>query len=205
MKRKILRILLIIILIFTILFLLNFIRKVYIVSTFNKESLEYRNIKNFYTKMHDGEVIVEMWRKDDLGIYKRTSEEGTRIICFGEENNWLINDVINSEKVAVKIPKENGPIMPHLAGSSIYTEKFSESAALALMCQITTEEIDEVKCYKIKLSDDVMIYVNAENFLRMREINGSTDTGNIEYKINGVTDKDVATPNLYGFTIIDGN
>ena len=37
----------------------------------------------------------------------------------------------------------------------------------------------------------------------MREINGSTDTGIVEYKINEVRDEDVLMPNLAGYTIND--
>ncbi len=39
--------------------------------------------------------------------------------------------------------------------------------------------------------------------LVMREINGSTDTGIIEYKINEVRVEDVYMPNLAGDTIND--
>ena len=45
--------------------------------------------------------------------------------------------------------------------------------------------------------------MNKNDLLVMREINGSTDTGIIEYKINEVRDEDVLMPNLAGYTIND--
>ena len=57
--------------------------------------------------------------------------------------------------------------------------------------------------HKIYLKDDWQIFVDKKDLLVIREINGSTDTGLIEYKLNGVRDEDVLMPNLAGYTIND--
>ena len=69
---------------------------------------------------------------------------------------------------------------------------------MAFISKITTEKINDVECYKISVNKEWQVFVNKNDLLVMREINGSTDTGIIEYKINEVRDEDVLMPNLAG-------
>ncbi len=74
---------------------------------------------------------------------------------------------------------------------------------MAFISKITKEKINDVECDKISVNKEWQVFVNKNDLLVMREINGSTDTGIIEYKINEVRDEDVLMPNLAGYTIND--
>ena len=82
-------------------------------------------------------------------------------------------------------------------------ENLWDKIKIACIAKISTEKLNDVECYKIYVNKDWQIYVNKDSLLVMREINGSTDTGIIEYKINEVRDEDVLMPNLAGYTIND--
>ena len=91
--------------------------------------------------------------------------------------------------------------MPTLAIASCNVDNFWQALTIALSSKITTEELNDIESYKIFIEDDWQIFVSKDNFLTIREINGSTDTGFIEYKLNQVTDEEIKLPNLDGFEI----
>ena len=200
-KRKII---LIICLLIALLFLLNLGRKVFIISKYSEEYNKYIEITNFYKKTNPEEgIITEFWRKDNNGLLKRTSNEDVKYIYYGEDYNWIIVDSKNS-KTAVKMNKEGEGIeVNNLTTGTLYMEKLWDKIKIALTSSISTEEVNNLECYKLKINKEWQMFINKDNFLVMREINGSTDTGIIEYKINEVTDEDVSMPNLDGYTIND--
>lgn len=203
-KKKIVKVIVIILLLIVFIFLLNLGRKVYILSKYSDKCNEYSKITNFYRKTtpEDG-VTTEFWRKDDLGFLKRTSNEDIKMIYYGEDYNWIIVDSKDS-KTAVKMIKEGiGIEAQTLPTGTLYMENLCNKIRMALMSKISTETVNNVECYKIKVNNEWQIFINKNNLLVMREINGSTDTGIIEYKINEVRDEDVLMPNLAGYTIND--
>lgn len=203
-KKKILKIVLIILGILLILFVANLARKTYIISKHSEQIIENSKITNFYKKMSLDEAISEIWRKGDKQIYKRTSEDGVRMICYEKENVWIIVNTIDKNgkttRVVNKMKRED--MMPLITiYSSFYAESLGEAIKLASMSMITTKEINGIECHRIYLAKDWQIFINKTNSLVIREINGNTDTGFVEYKINQVTDKDVELPNLDGYEI----
>lgn len=198
------KILLIICLIIVLVFLLNLGRKVFILSKYSEEYNKYIEITNFYKKTNPEEgIITEFWRKDNNGILKRTSNEDVKYIYYGEDYNWIIVDSKDS-KTAVKMNKEGEGIeVNNLTTGSLYMENLWDKIKIALTSSISTGKVNNIECYKLKINKEWQIFINKDNFLVMREINGSTDTGVIEYKINEVTDADVSMPNLDGYTIND--
>ena len=203
-KKKIIALFLIIVLIIICIFLLDLGRKVCILSKYSDKSNEYLKVTNFYRKTNPEEgVTTEFWRKDNLGFLKRTSNDDIKMIYYGEEYNWIIVDN-KDEKTAVKMNKEGPGIETQtLSTGSLHMENFWSKIKLAFMSKISTEKLNDKECYKIIINNEWQLFINKDDLLIMREINGSTDTGIIEYKINEVRDEDVLMPNLAGYTIND--
>ena len=200
-KKKIIAIILCIVLIVVLIFLFNLGRKVYILSKYTDKYNEYSKITNFYKKTNsEQDVTTEFWRKDNLGFLKRTSKDDVRMIYYGEDYNWIIVDNKDG-KNAVKMFKE-GEIQDLTTGT-LYMNNIIDKLNMAFISNISTEKINNIDCYKIKINNEWQLFVDKDTFLVMREINGSIDTGVIEYKINKVRDEDVLMPNLAGYTIND--
>ena len=203
-KKKIIIIILIVLLIVACIFLISLGRKVIILSKYADKCDEYSKITNFYKKTNpEQDVITEFWRKENLGFLKRTSKDNIKMIYYGEDYNWIIVDDKNG-KTAVKMLKEGAGIEAQtLSTGTLYMDNLWDKIKLAYMSKITTEKVNDIECYKIYINDEWQLLINKQNLLLMREINGSTDTGIIEYKMNEVRDEDVLMPNLAGYTIND--
>ncbi len=208
-KKKIIKILLIILAIIILIFLFDLGRKTYILSKYTNENNKYAEITNFYKKMTTEEgITTEFWRKGNLGLLKRTAKDDIKIIYYGEEYNWIIVDSKdkdnNDSKIAVKMNKEGPGIeVQNLKTGTLDMENFWNTIKMAFLSRITSEKIDDIECYKFYLNEEWQMFVNKDNLLVMREKNGSTDTGTIEYKLNVVRDEDVVMPNLAGYSIND--
>ena len=203
-KKKIIVIILIIVLIIACIFLFNLGRKVCILSKYSNKSNEYAKITNFYKKTNPEEdVTTEFWRKDNLGFLKRTSKDDIKMIYYGEDYNWIVVDSKDG-KTAVKMNKEGiGIEAQTLTTETLYMEKFWDKIKVAFTSKISTEKLNDIECYKIDINSEWQLFISKDNLLVMREKNGSTDTGIIEYKLNEVRDEDVLMPNLAGYTIND--
>lgn len=203
-KKKIIIIILIAFLILVCIFLISLGRKVIILSKYSDKSDEYSKITNFYKKTNpEQDVITEFWRKENLGFLKRTSKDDIKMIYYGEDYNWIIVDDKNG-KTAVKMLKEGAGIEAQtLSTGTLYMDNLWDKIKLAFMSKITIEKVNDIECYKIYINDEWQLLINKQNLLLMREINGSTDTGIIEFKMNEVRDEDVLMPNLAGYTIND--
>ena len=184
-KKKIIVIILIIVLIIACIFLFNLGRKVCILSKYSDKSNEYAKITNFYKKTNPEEgVTTEFWRKDNLGFLKRTSKDDIKMIYYGEDYNWIVVDSKDG-KTAVKMNKEGiGIEAQTLTTETLYMEKFWDKIKVAFTSKISTEKLNDIECYKIDINSEWQLFISKDNLLVMREINGSTYTGIIEYKIN---------------------
>ncbi|MBR3002167.1 MAG: hypothetical protein IKF38_01150 [Clostridia bacterium] len=203
-KKKIIIITLSIVLIIACIFLFDLVRKVVILSNYADKCNEYSKVTNFYRKANpeDG-VTTEFWRKDDLGLLKRTSKDDIKMVYYGKDYNWIIVENKDS-KTAVKMNKEGIGIEAQiLPTGTLNMGNLWDKVKMAFSSKITTEYLDGIECYKIYTNEDWQIFINKNNLLYIREINGSTDTGIIEYKLNEVKDEDVMLPNLTGYTIND--
>lgn len=203
-KKNIIKIIIIIFLLIVFIFLFNLGRKVILLSQYSNEYNKYIKITNYYKRETPEEgVTTEFWKKDNLGFLKRTSKEDVKMIYYGEDYNWIIVDNKDG-KTAVKMKKEGPGIEKQsLISGTLYMHNFWDKVKIAFSSSISSEKLNDIECYKIKINKDWQMFINKENFLVMREINGSTDTGTIEYKINEVRDEDVLMPNLAGYTIND--
>lgn len=203
-KKIVVKIILMIIFVIAFLFILNLGRKITILSKYSKMYNQYLEITNFYKKASDEEgITTEFWRKDNLGLFRRTAPDSIKTIYYGEDYNWILVDDKDT-KTAVKMNKEGEGIeSQNILTGTLYMENIWDQIKIAFFSKISTEKLNDVECYKLKIKNDWQMYINKDNYLVMREINGSTDTGFIEYKINEVRDVDVIMPNLAGYTIND--
>lgn len=203
-KKKIIKLIIIILLIIALIFLFDLARKVYILSRYSDKCNEYSGITNFYRKTNpEDEVTTEFWRKDNLGFLKRTAKDDIKKIYYGKDYNWIIVDNKDS-KNAVKMVKEGiGIEAQTLSTGTLHMENLWDKIKIAFLSRITTEKVNNIECYKICVNKEWQLFISKNDLLVVREVNGSTDTGIIEYKINEVRDEDVLMPNLAGYTIND--
>lgn len=203
-KKKIIKICLAVFILIILILLIDLGRKAYILNKYSNKCEEYSKITNFYVKRGQEEgVTSELWRKDNLAFLKMTVDDETRMIHFGEDYNWIIIDSKDG-KTAVKMTKEGGgaEIQTFVSGT-LSLDSFWNTVVLAFSSRISSEKINDIDCYKIFINDDWQMFIDKKDFLLMREINGSTDTGVIEYEFNNVKDEEVTMPNLAGYKIND--
>ena len=203
-KKKIIKICLVVLILIILIFLIDLGRKTYILNKYSSKCDEYLEVTNFYVKKAQEEgVTSELWRKDNLAFLKMTLDDATRMIHFGEDYNWIIIDSKDG-KTAVKMAKEGGgaEIQTFVSGT-LSLENLWDTIVIAFSSKITTEKINDIDCYKIFIKEDWQMFISKKDFLLIREINGSTDTGIIEYEFNNVKDEEVTMPNLAGYTIND--
>lgn len=77
-----------------------------------------------------------------------------------------------------------------------------EKIQYAHTSKITTEIYKGIECYRIYNSEYEQIYINKEDFMPIRIINGDTDYS-YEYILNEVTDAEVEFPDITGYEIRD--
>ena len=92
------KILFFIIFIIIISFIGNLARKTYIIYKYDKQMKEYSQITNFHQKYKIcNNIEIETWRKDNISLYKRSSEDGTRLIY--KDYNHFVNSIITDENI----------------------------------------------------------------------------------------------------------
>lgn len=172
----------------------------------NKVS-EVQKITNFYYKANSENGINIVYRKGDICVNKLITDEDTKEIYVNGNELWILvekND--GSSKRAVKQVVNEDPFMPSvLMDGSFYVENFWQAVIASFSARISSENVDGKDCYKIYFSDDWQIFVNKEDYIKIKEINGSTSKELIEYSINTVTDEDVQKTNLDGYELQEVN
>jgi len=212
-KKKIIKYIAIIVAIILILFVGNIIRKTYIIAKYEEKSQEYEKIDNFYRKNQlEDNATAEIWRKSNVSIYKRTSEDGLRMIYrnLDEKVGWIIvdtktGDEVNKTAVKIKEDELDGLIGGSVSNGGVGLETIWQKIQFAFMSSITTKDFYGIKCYEIKFADDWKHYVNKDNYICIGEVNGSINTGLIEYRLYEVMDEEVKLPDLSGYEINENN
>ena len=172
---------------------------------------EYSQITNFHQKYKiSNNIEIETWRKDNISLYKRSSEDGTRLIYkdYNQNIGWIISDIQINGKEIKSATKVND--LENLLGSSIlYNElgahNIGQYIQLAFTSSISSQNFYGIKCYEIKLSDNNFTYINKNNYLCTGIKNNNNTTILIESSFNDITDENVALPDLSNFEIIENN
>lgn len=202
MKKKIVKIILIIVLIALILFLTITMIKASVIYKYSGKLKEYQETNNFYAKFKVDDTIEEMWRKEDIGITKVIKDNKIRMICTKPGETRLYMEDGNSKKVSItKAGNNDGAFLPVIEYATFYTENFWQAFTVALTARMTTEEVNGKECYKIFIQEDFQVYINKENLLNVKEINGNSTRELLEYELNTLKEEDVTFPSLEEYEV----
>jgi len=206
--KKAMKIIIIAILLLVLIYIATNLREAVIINKLSNKVMETQKLTNYYYKAKTESGINTAYRKDDKAIWRLETEKDIKQICSVDGNEvWLmVEDKNENSKTAVKVSANEGFIMPAiLMDGSLYVENFWQAFMMSFISRITTEEVNNIPCYKIYIDKDFQVFVNKQDYIKIKEINGSTSRELLEYSINTVTDSDVELPNLDGFKIIEGN
>lgn len=208
MFKKILKILLSILIIILVSLIVNNLREANIIYTYSRKLDEYSNMKNFYAKYEEDGNITECWAKENRGVTKNVTEENEmRLLYVDEEWIWILTETkneqgeIQKEAVKQKNTVDKGIFVPDIATYSLYAENRWQSIAMAINSTITDEEINGERCYKIYFSDDLILYVNKETYMKIKEINSGREKTLLDYELNCVSDEDLELLNFLGYKV----
>lgn len=202
MKKKIVISIVIILAIILLIVSATTIRKATIIYKYSEKLTEYQETKNFYAKFKTDDFVEEMWRKEDIGIIQIKKDNITRTMCIKPDETRIYIEDGNSKTASVtKTENHEEAFLPVIEQGTLYAENFWDAWIIALGAKITTEEINEKECYKVYMQEDFQIYINKENLLNVKEINGNTTRELIEYEINTLKEEDVEFPSLEGYEV----
>ena len=209
MKKKVFICGLVIVLIALVVFSINLTRKVIIIDKYNDAVAEREKLTNYYAKtVNNGGNTREIFKKDNTKLLKTISPSGEiRIMYLDDEVFLILNE---STRTVYKTENSEGQLVPGFSGSDSYftlhegrRDSIWEKIKLALETKITTDEVNSKECYRLYIKDDLQAYINKEDFVAIRTINGDTYQPQdvVEYSFNTVTDEYVAKPDINGYTI----
>lgn len=202
MKKKIIKIMLMILLVVLIVFLAITMVKANVIFKYSEKLEEYQETKNFYAKFKMNDSVEELWRKEDIGITKMIKDNKIRMMCIKPDETRLYMEDGDSKKVSItKTENKDGAFLPVIEYGTFYAENFWQAFTLALTTRMTTEEVNGKECYKMFIQEDFQVYINKENLLNVKEINGNTTRELLEYTINTLKDEDVAFPSLEQYEV----
>lgn len=203
MKKKVVKIIIIAILVMVLLCLIINLREAIIMYKLSNKVLETQKLTNYYYKAETESGINYAYKKDNIATWKLVSEEDTKQIYINDKEVWtIIESKDGTLKTAVKhIVNEVSFMPPVLMDGTLYFENFWQAFLMSFTTRISTEYVDDIECYKIYIAEDFQVFINKEDYIKIKEINGSTSRKLLEYSINTVTDSDVQMPNLEGFEV----
>ena len=213
MKKKVLIIVLVIVLIALIIVGLDIAKKVSIISKFSRKVEEYQKSTNFYAKeiytINGSEPRTnEKWRKDDISVLKNAFDDGTiRSLYYINDEILILSDNPDNTKVGARFKRDlNAPTGIVIEDASYYIEdNLWEEIKAAFTTKITLENLNGKECYKFYIDDNWQFYVDKDNMLKVKELNGSTNSELVEYRIGTVTDEEVQIPNIEEYTLQESN
>lgn len=197
---NIFKIIIILIIAVVAIFIANTFRKAFIINKYNLADENNKKQSNIYMKKTSDANTTEVWIKGNKSASKETSSIGTQTLYVEDEQNyaWIITDDTQMGKSATKVSEFE---IPGVGTSEFSNSNFFELLKYAIFSKIKTTEENGIKCYEIK-NKDTITYVDKENYITVRIINGDKDYL-YEFEINNVEDESVRKPNLTGYEILD--
>ena len=208
MKKKVFITIVALLIISLIIFVISTARKTVILTQYT-EAVESRGGNtNYYVKtINNDETTNEVIGKDSIKIFRQISKDGTIRMLYqeGDEIKVCVNEP-SGKKIATNVGEG---IVPTYSGGDSYFSSILETENLLgkiksiIETRITTEKLNGKECYRFYVSDELQAYVNKEDMVSIKDINGSTSKEYVEYKFGTVTDEDIEKikPNLDEYTI----
>lgn len=209
MKKKVLITIVAVLIIFSIIFVVNTVRKVSILTQYTKAVELREGNTNYYVKAinNDDETTSEVIGKDSIKIFRQISKDGTIRMLYqeGDSLKVCINEP-SGKKIATNVGEG---IVPTYSGGDSYFNSILKVENLwgkiksIIETRITTEKLNGKECYRFYVSNELQAYVNKEDMVSIKDINGSISKEYVEYKFGTVTDEDIEKikPNLDEYTI----
>ncbi len=201
MKKKVVKIIGILLLVAIILFLAITIPKTIIIQKHGKKLEEYQKVSNFYAKIKLEDAEEELWRKDNIGVTKHMEGEEIRTLHITPNQAAMLMETKDAKKASITKVEMDGAFLPVIEYGTFYAENFWQAFMIALGTRMSTEEVNGKECYKMYVQEDFQVFINKEDFLIIKEINGNTSRELVEYQFDKVTDEDVALPSLEGYEV----
>jgi len=209
--KTILKVVFILIFIIILAVALNWTRNYLIMSDILEKMSQYENIQNYaYTISQNTGETTKLAVKDN--IYKMIyATDGIEKLVA-----WINTDT--DETIAAfpeikKVSYSNHIAMIENPLSTDVLQDWKDNLIyLALTSFIYSENVNAQDCYVINRFQNGKLWVNKETGIKVKAEEGSTGDNGVtkpfiveytDWKINTITDEDVAKPDLVGYTIIE--
>lgn len=209
-KHRILKIILILIVVGLILFLINYVRNYYIIHDLVEKQAKLLDCTNYSFEVQyyssnneNNKDILKHYYKDDKSMLIKEGEE-TVIIWNDAETKETI--FITPQELKARVQQNSGIGLT----ANLVSQNLKDIEVWSFIFLISTEVVDGQECYKIRCADSMTLWVNKENGLIVKSINGKTVINGKEYdsiserkniKMNELTDIDMSRPNLMGYNV----
>lgn len=205
-KVKLSVIILIVVLLILLIVGIYYIRNYCIINDIFNKQATFKNYTNysFTTKSYDNNyqpITIDYAFKDGSYTFKVANNDSSSLTWYNSKSNEMIT-ISLTEKTATTAIREDFIMIPL---PTIGSDKIN----LTFSSFISSEMVNGKDCYKIVNNESVQ-YFNKENGTLVKsvsnsDIDGKETISTVEFsnfEFNKLTDKDVAKPDLTGYTIL---
>lgn len=188
--KKLVVILLIVVLLVVVIFAIITIRKVSIFNDLLAKAKESEKITNYYMEMKQNEgMTTQIWAKDESHYLMKNVGNDLTMTFYRNGDEELTATEANGQKI---ISSGSGKVLLYTFTNYMNSEDVWQEAVRA---SVKSVQDSNKECYEIRLKDVGTILVEKETGVVLK-----TETSEISYEINTVTDTDIQKPDLTGYT-----
>ncbi len=188
--KKLVVILLIVVLLVVVIFAIITIRKVSIFNDLLAKAKESEKITNYYMEMKQNEgMTTQIWAKDESHYLMKNVGNDLTMTFYRNGDEELTATEANGQKI---ISSGSGKVLLYTFTNYMNSEDVWKEAVRA---SVKSVQDSNKECYEIRLKDVGTILVEKETGVVLK-----TETSEISYEINTVTDTDIQKPDLTGYT-----
>ncbi|MFR2535262.1 MAG: hypothetical protein ACLTEH_04140 [Clostridia bacterium] len=199
----------ILIVIIAIIWIVTIGRKWIILNNLYQKTSTYNMETNYYKKIihYSGTsvIIEDIYRKENQE-FKKTAilQSNEKLQTYTDGIEKIDIQIRDTEKTATIQKIEEGKYT-ELVGNLLVSKNAFNRLWQSIQCTIKEEKCNGVSCYFIDFGENYKVWVDKENYLIVREANGSFIDANgeeyssirdVKYKIGTITDEDVKKPEL---------
>ena len=200
-NKKGLKIFLIIIALVVVILAIHLIRNFMIINKINEKQEELSKSNNyFYTIENNAGTTTEVYYKDGISKTIIKTKDTTMITWYDEKTRETIT--YSPQTMKASVGTGFGIVQ-------LQTLNTGNNFILALLSNISSDEVNGEKCYVVKLSGETT-YISEERGVTLKRVgakvvqNGIETESVVEYKewkINELTDEEMSKPDLTGYEV----
>ena len=203
-----LKIFLLLIALIALVYIAIVIRNAYLLNKIMTKTAQYTNTKNFHYIINSDGRQREVYQKGEITKIIFNHENENIIIWKNTKTNEALIINVNEKKVAM--PKaENVVGFDNMF--NYYIEDTSYLKQIACTSLIYTAKLDGKECYVINQFNKTWLEMETGLCVRLNNGYSENEDGTKKaeiiqfsnWKIDSITDEDVAKPNLIGYTIVE--